>query len=284
MAAVASSRWATVLVVAARAWRWWAPASAGGFSCRARLRGPSGFVLLRFVREGDQYVLSTRGRRRRRHRGTTSGAIRRRHRSSAVASVLVDVFIQVVCLIVFVLAGVGIVASLVGNHVTPTAIVLGDYRAGGDRVFPHAEFRRVRTGGALADGVRRKAPMVGVFDHVADLGGGCSRFGATIAGCLNCLWFTSPRFSLARSKSGSRLSSWITRSVSWKPVAIESLGQGSRSAAFVLPGGLGVQDGAMIAVCALFRCSGRGRVGDGADQAGSRPGAWRTVIAGLASA
>ena len=35
-------------------------------------------------------------------------------------------------------------------------------------------------------------------------------------------------------------------------VAIESLGQGSRSAAFILPGGLGVQDGALIAVCAIF--------------------------------
>ena len=35
-------------------------------------------------------------------------------------------------------------------------------------------------------------------------------------------------------------------------VAIESLGQGSRSAAFVLPGGMGVQDGALIAVCALL--------------------------------
>ena len=35
-------------------------------------------------------------------------------------------------------------------------------------------------------------------------------------------------------------------------VAIESLGQGSRSAAFVLPGGMGVQDGALVAVCALF--------------------------------
>jgi uncharacterized membrane protein YbhN (UPF0104 family) len=35
-------------------------------------------------------------------------------------------------------------------------------------------------------------------------------------------------------------------------VAIESLGQGSRSAAFILPGGMGVQDGVLIAVCALF--------------------------------
>ena len=35
-------------------------------------------------------------------------------------------------------------------------------------------------------------------------------------------------------------------------VAIESLGQGSRAAAFALPGGLGVQDGALIAACAVF--------------------------------
>jgi uncharacterized membrane protein YbhN (UPF0104 family) len=35
-------------------------------------------------------------------------------------------------------------------------------------------------------------------------------------------------------------------------LAIESLGQGSRAAAFVLPGGLGVQDGTLIAACAIF--------------------------------
>jgi uncharacterized membrane protein YbhN (UPF0104 family) len=35
-------------------------------------------------------------------------------------------------------------------------------------------------------------------------------------------------------------------------LAIESLGQGSRAVAFVLPGGLGVQDGTLIAVCAIF--------------------------------
>jgi uncharacterized membrane protein YbhN (UPF0104 family) len=35
-------------------------------------------------------------------------------------------------------------------------------------------------------------------------------------------------------------------------VAIEALGQGSRAAAFILPGGLGVQDGTLIAACAIF--------------------------------
>jgi uncharacterized membrane protein YbhN (UPF0104 family) len=35
-------------------------------------------------------------------------------------------------------------------------------------------------------------------------------------------------------------------------MAIESLGQGARGAAFALPGGLGVQDGTLIAACAIF--------------------------------
>jgi uncharacterized membrane protein YbhN (UPF0104 family) len=35
-------------------------------------------------------------------------------------------------------------------------------------------------------------------------------------------------------------------------VAIESLGQASRAAAFPLPGGLGVQDGTLIAACVVF--------------------------------
>jgi uncharacterized membrane protein YbhN (UPF0104 family) len=35
-------------------------------------------------------------------------------------------------------------------------------------------------------------------------------------------------------------------------IAIESIGQGIRAAAFAIPGGLGVQDGGLIAVCAVF--------------------------------
>jgi uncharacterized membrane protein YbhN (UPF0104 family) len=51
---------------------------------------------------------------------------------------------------------------------------------------------------------------------------------------------------------------WIALAFMGHPVslvealAIESLGQGSRAAAFALPGGLGVQDGALIAACAVF--------------------------------
>ena len=67
-------------------------------------------------------------------------------------------------------------------------------------------------------------------------------------------------------------------------VAIESLGQGSRAAAFVLPGGLGVQDGALIAALRHIRRSGRRRAGDGADQAGSRSGPRHTGAGGMAGA
>jgi uncharacterized membrane protein YbhN (UPF0104 family) len=35
-------------------------------------------------------------------------------------------------------------------------------------------------------------------------------------------------------------------------VAIESVGQAVRAAAFAMPGGLGVQDGGLVAVCALL--------------------------------
>src|SRR5262249_36279735 len=123
-AAIARSRWATALVVAARAVAlvgagigWWALVP-------GRQWGPSAFVLLRFVREGINtfFPLAVLG-------GDVIGARLLAQfgvaTKLAVASVLVDVFIQVVCLIVSVLAGVGIVASLVGNRtVTSTAIGL----------------------------------------------------------------------------------------------------------------------------------------------------------------
>src|SRR5262249_23077774 len=160
MAAIASSRWATALVVAARAAAlvgagigWWALVP-------GREWGPSAFVLLRFVREGLNtfFPLAVIG-------GDVIGARLLAQfgvaTKLAVASVLVDVFIQVACLIVFVLAGGGIVAGGGCNRTrNPAAVgLLGVSVPAGYRVFPHTEFRRVRTGGALAYGVRRKTPM-----------------------------------------------------------------------------------------------------------------------------
>jgi len=124
MAAVASSRWATAFVVAVRAAAlagagigWWALVP-------ARQPGPSAFVVLRFIREAINsfFPVAVLG-------GDVIGA-RLLARfgviaNLAVASVLIDIFVQLVCLFCFVLAGLGIVLSLVGQQqVSATAIGL----------------------------------------------------------------------------------------------------------------------------------------------------------------
>ena len=124
MAAVASSRWATALVVAVRAAAlagagigWWALVP-------ARQPGPSAFVVLRFIRGAINsfFPVAVIG-------GDVIGA-RLLARfgligNLAFASVLIDIFVQLVCLFCFVLAGLGIVLSLVGQQqVSATAIGL----------------------------------------------------------------------------------------------------------------------------------------------------------------
>src|SRR5262249_50882245 len=176
-AAIASSRWATALVVAARAVAlvgagigWWALVP-------GRPWGPSAFVLLRFVREGINtfFPLAVLG-------GDVIGARLLAQfgvaTKLAVASVLVDVFIQVVCLIVSVLAGVGIVASLVGNRtVTSTAIGLFAVAVpAGTGGFLPLNFRAFGTVVGLLFGVRRKTPMARLRP--------CGRSGRAAAGDL----------------------------------------------------------------------------------------------------
>jgi len=252
MAAIAASRWATVLVTAARVivlvgagLGWW-------LLLPTKLRGPSVFVALRFIREAlnSFFPLAVVG-------GDVIGARLLAQfgigTKLAVASVLVDIFVQVVCLLVFVLTGVGIVAGLVGNHaVTATALVLlavavpavtGFFLALNFGAFePVVQW-------LIAFGEKRQWSA---FGHVADLGGWLQKIWRNYRGLSE-----SFVVHLATVFFGA-IEVWIALKFMNHPVgvleaiAIESLGQGSRSAAFVLPGGLGVQDGAMVAVCALF--------------------------------
>jgi putative membrane protein len=252
MAAVASSRWATVLVVAARAAAlagagigWWALVP-------ARQPGPSAFVLLRFVREGINtfFPLAVVG-------GDVIGARLLAQFGGAtklaVASVLVDVFIQVVCLIVFVLAGVGIVASVVGNRtVTSTAISLLAIAVPAVSGF----FLTLKFG--ASESVVRWLTAFGekrqwrALDHVVDIGARLQEIWGNYRGLAESFVIHIVTIFLGA------IEVWIALKFMNYPVgvmeavAIESLGQGSRSAAFILPGGMGVQDGALIAVCALF--------------------------------
>lgn len=252
MAAIAASRWATILVTAARVivlvgagLGWW-------LLLPTKPRGPAVFVLLRFVREAINsfFPLAVIG-------GDVIGARLLAQfgiaTNLAVASVLVDIFIQVVCLLVFVLTGVGIVAGLVGDHaVTATALVLlaiaipavtGFFLALNFGAFEPV----VRW--LIAFGEKRQWSA---FGHVADLGGRLQQIWRNYRGLSE-----SFVVHLATVFFGA-IEVWIALKFMNHPVgvmeaiAIESLGQGSRSAAFVLPGGLGVQDGTMVAVCALF--------------------------------
>jgi putative membrane protein len=252
MAAVASSRWATVLVVAARAAAlagagigWWVLVP-------ARQPRPSAFVLLRFVREGLNtfFPLAVVG-------GDVIGARLLAQfgvaTKLAVASVLVDVFIQVVCLIVFVLAGVGIVASLVGNRtVTSTAIGLLAIALPAVTGF----FLTLNFG--ASESVVRWLTVFGekrqwrAFDHVVDIGARLQEIWGNYRGLAESFVIHIVTIFFGAIEVWIALK-FMNHPVSvMEAVAIESLGQGSRSAAFVLPGGMGVQDGALIAVCALF--------------------------------
>lgn len=251
-AALATSRWATAFVTAARVVAlvgagvgWWV-------LLPDRVRGPYVFVLLRFVREAINsfFPLAVIG-------GDVIGARLLAQfgiaTKLAVASVLVDIFVQVVCLIVFVLAGVGIVAGLVGNHaVTATAMVLLAIA-----VPAVTGFFLALNFGAFEPVVRwltafGEKRQWSAFGHMADLGGWLQQIWRNYRGLSE-----SFVVHLATVFFGA-IEVWIALKFMNHPVgvmeavAIESLGQGSRSAAFVLPGGLGVQDGALVAVCAIF--------------------------------
>ena len=252
MAAIASSRWATALVVAARAAAlvgagigWWALVP-------GRQWGPSAFVLLRFVREGINtfFPLAVIG-------GDVIGARLLAqfgvHTKLAVASVLVDVFIQVVCLIVCVLTGVGIVASLIGSRtVTSTAIgLLAIAVPAVTGFFLTLNFGAFEPVVRWLTGFGEKRQWR-AFDHMVDLGARLQQIWRNYRGLSE-----SFLIHLVTIFFGA-IEVWIALKFMNHPVgvmeaiAIESLGQGSRSAAFMLPGGMGVQDGALIAVCALF--------------------------------
>ena len=170
-----------------------------------------------------------------------------------MASVLVDVFIQVVCLIVSVLAGVGIVASLVGNRtVTSTAIgLLAIAVPAVTGFFLTLNFGAFEPVVRWLTGFGEKRQWR-VFDHVVGLGARLQEIWRNYRGLSE-----SFLIHIATIFFGA-IEVWIALKFMNHPVgvmeaiAIESLGQGSRSAAFILPGGMGVQDGALIAVCSLF--------------------------------
>ena len=250
--AVVSSEWGTALVVVARALAlcaagmgWWLLPLPP--KCGARI-----FIALRFLREAINalFPLAVVG-------GDIIGA-RLLTRfgvagNVAIASVLVDIFVQFVCLLIFVVAGLAVLTDRGGADqlaATTTIMlaisvpaVIGFFLALNFGAFdPFVKW-------LVVYGEKRRWAA---FGYAADIGarlqqlwrnhrGLSSSFLVHLAG----VFFGSMEVWIALTFMGHPVS--ITEAV-----AIESLGQGSRAAAFVVPGGLGVQDVTLVAVCAAF--------------------------------
>jgi putative membrane protein len=250
--ALVSSRWGTVLVVIARAVAlagagigWW-------LVLTPKRPGASIFIGLRYIRDAINTLIPFAvvggdiiGARLLAHFGAAA--------SAAIASVLVDIFLQVVCLTILLLAGLGIVADLVGTHrvtgVALTILVIAVPAVTG--FFLTLNF------GAFEPVVRRlvafgEKHQWAVFDHVVDLGDRLQQIWRNHRNLLGSLGVHLVTVFFGATEV------WIALAFMGYPVtplaavAIEGLGQGTRAAAFVLPGGLGVQDGTLIAASALF--------------------------------
>jgi putative membrane protein len=250
--ALVSSQWGTALVILARAVALAAAGVGWWFLLTPIRHGPFIFAALRFVREAINSLFPFVG-----VGGDIIGARLLAQfgiaTNVAIASVLIDIFIQVVCLLIFVLAGTAIVLDLVGTHrlTAMTFVMLAIALPAVAGFFLALNF------GAFEPVVRRLVALGerhhwAAFDHVADLGGRLQQIWRNHRGLS-----ASFLVHLAAVFFGA-IEVWIALDFMGHPVsvaqamAIESLGQGSRAAAFVLPGGLGVQDGALIAVCAIF--------------------------------
>ena len=252
MAAALSSQWATALVVLARAV---ALAGCGvGWWFLLAPKGPRAhvFIMLRFIREAINglFPFAVVG-------GDIIGARLLAHfgpaMSLAIASVLIDIFVQVVGLLIYVGAGVAIVFDVPGPHQlsTITFVMLAFALPAVAAFFVALNFGAfdpvVRW--LVALGERRRWSM---FAHVVDLGDRLQQIWRNHRG-LSGSFFVH----LVTIFFGA-LEVWIAFYFMGHPVsaaaaiAIESIGQGGKAAAFMLPGGIGVQDGTMIAAAAIF--------------------------------
>ncbi|MFZ3358444.1 MAG: flippase-like domain-containing protein [Xanthobacteraceae bacterium] len=250
--ALISSRWGTALVVVARAVAlaaagigWWLVITPNRPAARV-------FVALRFVRDAINTLIpfavvggDVIGARLLAQFGVATNL--------AIASVLVDIFLQLVCLTIFLLTGLAIVSELVGIHrltgVAIAILVLAVPAIGG--FFLTLNF------GAFDPVVRRIVAFGekhhwAMFDHVTDLGERLQQIWRTprklavsFAVHLGTVFFGATEVWIALLFMGHPVTPI-------EAIAIESLGQGTRAAAFMLPGGLGVQDGTLIAASAIF--------------------------------
>jgi putative membrane protein len=250
--AVIGSKWGTVLVVLARAAALVA-AGTGWWLLLAPARcGAAIFVGLRFIREAINSLLPLAvvggdivGARLLAHFGVRT--------SVAIASVLIDIFIQVVCLLIFVIAGLALLAKIADSHqfTGMTTVMLGialPAVAGFFLALNFGAFEPV-VRWLVAVGKKRRwsalSHVVALGDRLQQIWGNHRGLSASFLVHLAGVFFGAMEVWIALVFMGHPVN--LTEAV-----VIESLGQASRAAAFILPAGLGVQDGALIAVSAVF--------------------------------
>jgi putative membrane protein len=214
--------------------------------------GPHVFIGLRFIREAINSLVPFAvvggdiiGARLLAHFGTAM--------SLAIASVLIDIFVQVVGLLIYVGVGVGIVLDVPGPHrlSTVTFVMLAVALPAVAGFFLALNFGAfdpvVRW--LVAIGEKRRWSM---FAHVVDLGDRLQQIWRNHRGLSGSFFVHLVTVFFGAAEV------WIAFYFMGHPVsvaaaiAIESIGQGGKAAAFMLPGGIGVQDGTMVAASAIF--------------------------------
>jgi putative membrane protein len=165
--------------------------------------------------------------------------------TAATASVVVDVSLGTLAQVAFCLVGVAIFGGAVGVEGLAVPLFLGIVALGiGAVVFVYLQRRGLfgRLAPFIAPFARRAPALAAAVDHtVAELW----RRPKTLA------WSAGGRFASCVLGAGEvLLVFWLLGNpLSFaEALALESLGQAARAAAFAIPAGLGVQEGALVLV------------------------------------
>jgi putative membrane protein len=251
--ALASSGWGAALVIGARAIGLMGAGIGWGVLIDGmRFRRSGIFVGLRFIREAINCLFPVAqvggdliGARLLTFFGVAGGL--------ALASVLVDIFVQVVSLVVFVLVGTAILPVIPEDRGLITRVLYGLALAvpaivGFYLVLRLGVSQAIRAK-LTAFTHRRKwiaiSQIASLGDHLQGLWGRSGRLSASLV-IHTSIWFFGALEVFVALRFMGHAGSLA------QAIAIESIGQGIRAAAFAIPGGLGVQDGGLIAVGAVF--------------------------------
>lgn len=249
--AIAASGWATLIVVVLRA----VALMGAGIACNwlypAAERFTTGIaILLRFIREGVNQLLPVAA-----VGGDLVGArlatFWRADPAVAGAVTIADVAVQAATQLLFALAGIAILVSLKGSS-DLVEYALGGLAVGAALLVAFFVVQ-AKLGSRFLSGLLRRIGKEGfaqgLLDRLWRALGSVYAAPVRVAACgimHLAMWFLGALEVYVVLHAMSYPISFA------EAVVIESLGQAVRGAAFAVPGGIGVQEGGFIALCALF--------------------------------